>query len=61
MDAGDRPEVGALVTARGRPEWGVGQVQSSLPGRVTVMFEQAGRVVLLGEAIALDLVRSDWL
>jgi len=29
-----------------RPEWGIGQVQSSVPGRITVMFEEAGKVVI---------------
>lgn len=53
-------EVGDLVRSEDRPEWGVGQVQSCIDGRVTVNFEHAGKVVLKGEATALKLVSTDW-
>ncbi|GAB5445922.1 DUF3553 domain-containing protein [Gymnodinialimonas sp.] len=35
------------------PEWGLGQVQSNIAGRVTVTFENEGKLVLDGRRIAL--------
>ena len=54
-------EVGDLVRACEKPEWGVGQVQSSIGGKITVTFENQGKVVLAEGATPLELVRSDWL
>lgn len=34
---------GQLVSHPDRPDWGVGQVQSVVAGRVTVNFEHAGK------------------
>ena len=48
-------EPGMLVTHPGRPDWGVGQVQSSIGHRITVNFEHAGKVVIDGRHI--DLLR----
>ncbi|MGF1501281.1 MAG: DUF3553 domain-containing protein [Paracoccaceae bacterium] len=53
-------EVGALVRHRDAPEWGLGQVQSIVGARITVNFENEGKVVLLGPA-PLDLVSPDTL
>ncbi len=53
-------ETGDLVRSEARPDWGLGQVQSSIEGRVTVNFENEGKVVLTGEAADLRLVSSDW-
>jgi hypothetical protein len=39
-------EPGLIVRHPGRPDWGAGQVQSSIAGRVTVNFEHAGKVVI---------------
>ncbi len=39
-------EPGMLVRHPDRADWGLGQVQTSIPGRVTVMFEGAGKVVI---------------
>jgi hypothetical protein len=39
-------EPGLLVRHPGRPDWGLGQVQSNIGGRVTVNFEHAGKLVL---------------
>lgn len=52
-------EVGALVRMPSRPDWGLGQVQSIVGSRVTVTFEHAGKVVLQGEGVSLELVASD--
>jgi len=51
-------EVGALVRHRTEPDWGLGQVQSIVGERITVNFENAGKVVFLG-AQNLDLVSPD--
>ncbi len=39
-------EPGMFVRHPERPEWGLGQVQSNIGGRVTVNFEHAGKVVI---------------
>lgn len=49
-------EPGMLVRNPARPDWGLGQVQSNIGDRVTVMFEEAGKVVLDGRKVALELV-----
>ncbi|MEM9144715.1 MAG: DUF3553 domain-containing protein [Pseudomonadota bacterium] len=50
--------VGAIVRHRERPEWGLGQVQSIVGDRITVNFENEGKIVLLGH-VPLDLVDVD--
>jgi hypothetical protein len=37
-----------------RPEWGLGQVQSAIGHRVTVMFEHAGKVLVDTDVVALE-------
>jgi hypothetical protein len=37
---------GTFVRHPGRPDWGIGQVQSAIGSRVTVNFEHAGKVVI---------------
>jgi hypothetical protein len=39
-------EPGMMVRHPSCPEWGLGQVQSSINGRATVNFEHAGKVVI---------------
>ena len=45
-----------LVRHPQRPDWGLGQVQSNIGGRVTVNFEHAGKVVI--ETRHVDLTRD---
>ena len=52
----DMLEPGMLVTHPLRPDWGLGQVQSNVGGRVTVNFEHQGKVVLMSDAVALTPV-----
>lgn len=52
-------EVGALVRHQDAPDWGLGQVQSIVGSRVTVNFENAGKVVLDGSLVSLVVVESD--
>ncbi|MEO1641521.1 MAG: DUF3553 domain-containing protein [Pseudomonadota bacterium] len=49
-------EPGMLVRHPDAPEWGVGQVQSNIDGRVTVNFREEGKVVIDGRRIALIIV-----
>ncbi|QMU57847.1 MAG: DUF3553 domain-containing protein [Boseongicola sp.] len=46
-------EPGMLVRHPDCPEWGVGQVQSNIQGRVTVNFPETGKVVIDGQKIQL--------
>lgn len=48
---------GMLVEHPDRPEWGTGQVQSVVGGRITVNFRDAGKVVIDGTRVPLVLVR----
>ena len=47
-------EPGNLVRHPERPDWGLGQVQSMIGGRITVNFENAGKVVIEGSRIQLQ-------
>lgn len=49
-------EPGMLVRHPDRPDWGIGQVQSNIGGRVTVNFPDAGKVVIDGSKVELSLV-----
>lgn len=50
-------EPGMLVRHPGCPEWGIGQVQSNIGGKVTVNFEHAGKRVIETKEVNLDV---DW-
>ena len=51
-------EPGMLVRHPDQPDWGLGQVQSNVGGRVTVNFEHAGKVVIESKRIPLVLVHG---
>lgn len=44
---------GMLVMHPDHPEWGTGQVQSNIDGRITVNFREAGKVVIDGNRVHL--------
>ncbi len=44
---------GMFVRHPGFPEWGTGQVQSNIGGKVTVSFPEQGKVVIDGTRIEL--------
>jgi hypothetical protein len=46
-------EPGMLVRNPDRPDWGLGQVQSNVGGKVTVNFEHEGKLVLEGSQVEL--------
>ncbi|WP_306114421.1 MULTISPECIES: DUF3553 domain-containing protein [unclassified Roseovarius] len=46
-------EPGMLVSHPDQPDWGTGQVQSNIAGKVTVNFPNAGKVVIDGRRVSL--------
>ncbi|WP_298257995.1 DUF3553 domain-containing protein [uncultured Litoreibacter sp.] len=46
-------EPGMLVRNPAAPEWGLGQVQSNINGKLTVNFEDMGKMTLESAKIAL--------
>ena len=46
LDMNTYLEPGMVVTNPAEPDWGRGQVQSVISGRVTVNFEHRGKVVI---------------
>ncbi len=45
---------GQRVRHPGQPDWGDGQVQSAIGNRVTVNFENAGKVLINIEKVTLE-------
>lgn len=52
-------EPGMLVMHPDRPDWGTGQVQSNIAGRITVNFREEGKVVIDGSRVTLMPVIED--
>ncbi len=50
---------GALVRHPDQPDWGLGQVQSVIGQRVTVNFENAGKLLINAAVITLRVVDPD--
>lgn len=49
-------EPGMIVEHPSETDWGLGQVQSSIAGKVTVNFQNAGKVVIDESRVALRVV-----
>ncbi len=49
---------GQRVRHPGQPQWGIGQVQSVIGDRVTVNFEHAGKLLINGAVVALEVVEE---
>jgi len=47
-------EPGDKVTNQNNKDWGIGQVQSIINGKVTVNFENAGKKVINSKVIQLE-------
>ncbi len=47
---------GALVRHPQHPEWGTGHVQTAINGRVTINFEERGKVVIDVRWVTLELI-----
>ncbi len=52
-------EPGVMVRHPGRPDWGLGQVQSVAGAKVTVNFEEAGKQVIDARVVGLVFVGDD--
>ena len=50
---------GMLVRHPERPDWGLGQVQSVVGARITVNFENAGKLLINGAVIALETAEDE--
>lgn len=50
---------GCYVRHPDRPDWGLGQVQSMVGNRITVNFENAGKRLINGDAVALEVVEEE--
>ncbi len=49
-------EPGQRVRHPQRPDWGTGQVQSVVEERITVNFPNAGKVLINGRVVELEVV-----
>lgn len=49
-------EPGMFVRHPGQPDWGLGQVQSVVGPKVTVNFDEAGKVVVDTRVVDLEWV-----
>lgn len=47
---------GAFVRHPAEPEWGFGQIQSVIGDRITVNFENAGKRLINGAVIELEII-----
>jgi hypothetical protein len=50
---------GAMVRHPTQPDWGIGQVQSVVGERVTVNFEDRGKVLINAAVIELEIVEPE--
>jgi Protein of unknown function (DUF3553) len=50
---------GAMVRHPSQPDWGLGQVQSVIGERVTVNFEDHGKVLINAAVIELEVVAPE--
>lgn len=49
-------EPGMIVRHTEKPEWGDGQVQSNIGGKITVNFREEGKVVMDTRRVILEIV-----
>ena len=47
---------GAWVRHPDHDDWGVGQIQSAAKGRITVNFEERGKIVINSAHVALEII-----
>jgi hypothetical protein len=50
---------GAMVRHPAQPDWGLGQVQSVIGERVTVNFEEHGKVLINAAVVELEVVAPE--
>ncbi len=51
-------EPGDKVTNPNNKEWGIGQVQSIINGKVTINFENSGKKVINAEIIKIEKIHK---
>ncbi len=51
-------EPGMIVENPARPDWGIGQVQSNINGKITVNFRNEGKLVIDGRHVTLQMVHD---
>ncbi|MEO0387252.1 MAG: DUF3553 domain-containing protein [Pseudomonadota bacterium] len=49
-------EPGTLVRHAEHSDWGLGQIQSVIGDRITVNFENVGKIVIIGQEADLEIV-----
>jgi len=47
---------GNFVRHPAQPDWGLGQIQSVVGTRITVNFEHAGKLLINGENVKLEVI-----
>lgn len=52
-------EPGMRVRHPQQPDWGIGQVQSVIGDRITVNFENAGKVLINARLVFLEIVEDE--
>lgn len=50
---------GVLVRHPDRPDWGLGQVQSAIGNRITVNFENAGKLLINADVVSLEEISEN--
>ncbi|NQW10410.1 MAG: DUF3553 domain-containing protein [Alphaproteobacteria bacterium] len=50
---------GCFVRLDGRPDWGIGQIQTAIGSRVTVNFEHAGKQLINTDRVSLVAVDNE--
>lgn len=50
---------GCFVRHPERPDWGLGQVQTVVGNRITVNFENAGKRLINGDVVTLEVVEDE--
>tara|TARA_B110000003_G_scaffold191696_1_gene190499 strand:+ start:188 stop:358 length:171 start_codon:yes stop_codon:yes gene_type:complete len=51
-------EPGDKVTNPNNKDWGIGQIQSIINGKVTVNFENVGKKVINAETVNLEKIKK---
>ena len=51
-------EPGDKVTNPNKKEWGIGQVQSIINEKITVNFENIGKIVIISNNIKLEKINN---
>ena len=52
-------EPGDKVTNPNNKDWGIGQIQSIIGNKVTVNFENSGKMVINVEIVALEKLKNE--